>query len=166
MLCLFLGFYTLFALFILNGLNFYMYFKMKVRRKVLPIFLKFLISTKKVLSSKLNVKSVRYFPRFLKTFRPETVNTPQLQYIPCDIRKRGRGGSMFVCVCVCVSATTATPFNLEVWNFGIAFIMWISKNGFLKFLKKYFYAELLPFFYISLRFLCNFEEQLRQNKWI
>ena len=28
------------------------------------------------------------------------------------------------------------------------------------FQKKIFFAELLPFFYISLRFLCKFEERL------
>ena len=28
-----------------------------------------------------------------------------------------------------------------------------------------FFAELSHFFYISLRFLCNFEEQLRKNQW-
>ena len=38
------------------------------------------------------------------------------------------------------------------------------KNSFLKFLKNCF-AELLPFFYISLRFLCKFEDQLRKNQW-
>ena len=66
----------------------------------------------------------------------------------------------FVCiyVCMCVHSITATPFNLELWNFGIWFLVWSSKNGFLKFLKKYFFPELLPFFYFSLRFLCNFEE--------
>ena len=30
----------------------------------------------------------------------------------------------------------------------------------IKFQKSYFFAELLPFFYISLRFLCKFEERL------
>ena len=30
----------------------------------------------------------------------------------------------------------------------------------IKFQKKLFFAELLPFFYISLRFLCKFEERL------
>ena len=70
-----------------------------------------------------------------------------------------------VCVCMCVFAITATPFNLELSNFGITFLMWISKNGFLKFSKNWFFAELSPFFYISLRFLCNFEEQLRKNQW-
>ena len=33
-----------------------------------------------------------------------------------------------------------------------------SRNGFLNFLKNCFFPELLPFFYISLWFLCNFEE--------
>ena len=30
----------------------------------------------------------------------------------------------------------------------------------IKFQKRLFFAELLPFFYISLRFLCKFEERL------
>ena len=61
----------------------------------------------------------------------------------------------FCSMCMYVFAITATLFNLELSNFGITFLMWISKNGFLKFKKNYFCAELLPFFYISLRFLCS-----------
>ena len=72
---------------------------------------------------------------------------------------------VFVYVCVCVFAITATPFNLELSNFGITFLMWICKNGFLKFLKNCFFPELLPFFYFSLRFLCKFEELLRKINW-
>ena len=58
-------------------------------------------------------------------------------------------------VCMCVFAITATPFNLELSNFGITFVMSISKNDFLKFLKNCFFAELLPFFYISIDFSIN-----------
>ena len=39
-------------------------------------------------------------------------------------------------VCLCVFAITATPLNLELSNFGITFVMSISKNNFLKFLKN------------------------------
>ena len=43
--------------------------------------------------------------------------------------------SMCVCgcvyVCVYVFAITATQFNLELYNFAITFIMWISKNSFI-----------------------------------
>ena len=58
---------------------------------------------------------------------------------------------VYVCdVCdVCVFAITATPFIIELSNFGLTILMWISKNGFLKFLKE-------PFLYISLRFLWAF----------
>ena len=69
-----------------------------------------------------------------------------------------------VYVCMYVFAITATPFNLELLNFGTPFCMWISKNGFLKFLENCLFADLLPFFYISLRFLWNFEEQLLKNQ--
>ena len=55
-------------------------------------------------------------------------------------------------------------WNLELLNFGITFLMSISKNVFLKFLRNCFFPELLPFIYISLRFLGNFEEQLRKNQ--
>ena len=74
---------------------------------------------------------------------------------------------VWACVCMYAFAISATPFNLSLPNFGIkhSLYMWLSKNSFLKFLKKMFFAELLPFFYISLRFLCNFEEQLRKNQW-
>ena len=71
-----------------------------------------------------------------------------------------------VFVCVYVLAITATPFNLELWSFGITILMWIFKNDFLRFLKNCFFPEILPFFYISFRFLCNFEEQLRKNQRI
>ena len=66
-------------------------------------------------------------------------------------------------MCVCVSLRLQPPFNLERWNFGISCLMWISKNFFLKCLKNCLFEELLPFFYISLRFLCIFEERLQ--KW-
>ena len=68
---------------------------------------------------------------------------------------------MYVCIYLSmyVIAIVATPFNLQLWNFGTTFLMWLSKNRFLKFLKNCFFAELLPFLYISLRFLCNFEEE-------
>ena len=41
--------------------------------------------------------------------------------------------SSVVCVCVCmyVFSITATPFNPELSNFGITFLMWISKNSFI-----------------------------------
>ena len=39
-----------------------------------------------------------------------------------------------------------------------------SKNGFLKLFENLFFQELLPFFYIYLRFLCSFEEQLRKTQ--
>ena len=64
-----------------------------------------------------------------------------------------------VCVCLCVFAITATPFNLE-----LSILLGISKNGFLKFLKNWFLAELLSFFYICLKFLCKFEEQLLKTQ--
>ena len=74
-------------------------------------------------------------------------------------------GSDAMYVCVYVSAIVATPFNLQLWNFGTILLTGLPKNDFLKFLEKIFLAELSPFFYISLRFLCNFEEQLRKNRW-
>ena len=57
------------------------------------------------------------------------------------------GSAVCGCVCVCmyVFAITATPFKLELSNFGITFLMWISKNGFLKFSKKCFLQSYRPF---------------------
>ena len=63
-------------------------------------------------------------------------------------------------VCLHDYSQTVQP---RTFSFGITFRMWIYKNDFIKFYKKSFCAELLPFFYISLRFLCNFEEQLRKK---
>ena len=73
---------------------------------------------------------------------------------------------MCVCVCVCVSVCVFVRVFLghleSDWN-----ILWYKlalcfRNGSktIKFQKKLFSAELLPFFYISLRFLCKFEERL------
>ena len=78
--------------------------------------------------------------------------------------------SSAVCVCVCMWACmyaftiTATPFNLDLSNFGITLHMWISKITFLKFLKNCFYAELSPFFYISLRFLFNLKSNYAKTR--
>ena len=71
--------------------------------------------------------------------------------------------SIYVCgyVCMYVFSILATPFNLQLRNFGITFLIWLSKNDFHNFLKKNVFLELLPFFYISLRFLYKFEERLR-----
>ena len=76
-------------------------------------------------------------------------------------------GCLYLCMylSIYVIAIVATPFNLQLWNFGTTLLTGLPKNGFLKFLKICFFAELSPFFYISLRFLCNFEEQLRKNQW-
>ena len=51
------------------------------------------------------------------------------------------------CLNVCIFSIVATPFNLHLRNFGITSFMWLSKKGFLKFLKKKFLAELLHFFF-------------------
>ena len=69
-------------------------------------------------------------------------------------------GRMFVSVylCIYVIAIVATPFNSQLWNFGTTFLMWLSKNSFLKCLKKI--PEWFPFFYNSLIFLYAFERQL------
>ena len=71
--------------------------------------------------------------------------------------------ALIPCLYVCILLIVATPFNLQHWNFGIIILTWLSKKGFLNFLKNCFFAELSPFFYISLRFLCNFEEQWRKT---
>ena len=56
---------------------------------------------------------------------------------------------MCVYMCVYVFAITATPFDLELFSFGITFLMWISKNGFqICFFQSYF--PFLYFFKISL----------------
>ena len=63
-----------------------------------------------------------------------------------------------------VLAITDTPFNIELSSFGITFL--VSTTICSQILEKHFCAELLPQFYISFRFLCNFYEQLRKNQWI
>ena len=56
-----------------------------------------------------------------------------------------------------VFAIIATPFNLALSNFGITFIIWLSKNCFL-ILKKN--CRVIALFYNSLRFLSKSKEQL------
>ena len=69
---------------------------------------------------------------------------------------------MCVCVFVCVCFRVVLGHLESDWD-----ILWYKvalcfRNGSktIKFQKKSFFAELLPFFYISLRFLCKFEERL------
>ena len=69
---------------------------------------------------------------------------------------------MSVCVSVCVCIRVFLGHLEPDWD-----ILWYKvalcfRNGSktIKFQKKLFFAELLPFFYISLRFLCKFEERL------
>ena len=67
---------------------------------------------------------------------------------------------MKMCVCVCVRVFLG-HFESDwetVWQEVALCFRKCSKI--IKFQKKLFFAELLPFFYISLRFLCKFEERL------
>ena len=69
---------------------------------------------------------------------------------------------MSVCLFVCLSVRVFLS-HLEsdwdtLWHNGSFRSRKGSKT--IKFEKKLFFAELLPFFYISLRFLCKFEERL------
>ena len=59
-------------------------------------------------------------------------------------------GCMYVYMCV--FAITATPYNPELSNFGITFLMCISKNSFLKFWKLFF----MQFYYAFSLFLQDF----------
>ena len=52
-----------------------------------------------------------------------------------------------MCVCLCDFRHTNQPTALKLWH-NIPHVI----------------IKFLPFFYISLRFLCNFEEQLCRNK--
>ena len=57
-------------------------------------------------------------------------------------------------VSIYVIAIVATPFNPQLRNFNTTFLIWLSKNVFLKFLEIVFY-RVYALFYISLRFICN-----------
>ena len=74
---------------------------------------------------------------------------------------------MCVCVCVCLCFRVFLGHLESDWDTLWHKCALMPRNGSktIKFQKKLFSAELLPFFYISLRFLCKFEEQLRKNKW-
>ena len=67
-------------------------------------------------------------------------------------------------VCMCVHSIVAILFNLHLLNFSMIFIMWLSKKDFLKLFKKKIVSIVIAFFYISLKFLCEFEEQFRKNQ--
>ena len=64
-------------------------------------------------------------------------------------------------VCLSVSSRFSRPFGNRFGNplYTVAYRHRMSSKT-IKFQKKLFSAELLPFFYISLRFLCKFEERL------
>ena len=69
---------------------------------------------------------------------------------------------MSVCVCVCLFVRVFLAHLKSDWDtlwHKVSFRPRMSSKT-IKFQKKLFSAELLPFFYISLRFLCKFEEQL------
>ena len=69
---------------------------------------------------------------------------------------------MFLCLSVCLFVHIFLGhFETDsdtLWH-KVSFRPRMSSKT-IKFQKKKFFAELLPFFYISLRFLCKFEERL------
>ena len=65
---------------------------------------------------------------------------------------------MYVRVYVCMSLRLQ-PHRSTFWH-NIPYVNLKTFSQFFE--KKYF----LPFFYISLRFLCNFKEQLRENQYV
>ena len=68
-------------------------------------------------------------------------------------------GRMFVCMCVWIHEIIATPFNLQLRNFGIKFIIRLSKICFLKYVKNCFLQSNFTF---SI-FLKNFLVILKNN---
>ena len=88
--------------------------------------------------------------------------------------------SMFLCMCVYVYVClfdVATPFKLELWNFSIPILMWLSKRIVFQFFNI-FYAELLAFsiflkdFSVNLRAimekpkeLFKTNESMQRQKW-
>ena len=70
---------------------------------------------------------------------------------------------MCLCVCVClfVFSRFSRPFGIRL-GCPLAQMCFDASKWFLNnnISKKIFSAELMPFFYISLRFLCKFEERL------
>ena len=79
---------------------------------------------------------------------------------------KGSVGYLSVCLFICmfVLSIVATPFNPQLCSFGITFLMWMILDIFFQIFEKLFFPELLPIFYISLRFICTFEEQLRKHQ--
>ena len=67
-----------------------------------------------------------------------------------------------VCVCLCLCFRVFLGHLESDWDTLSNKYALMPRNGSktIKFQKKIFFAELLPFFYISLRFLCKFEERL------
>ena len=73
-----------------------------------------------------------------------------------------------MCVCLCVGVCVCLCFRTFLgylesdWDTLWHKCALMPRNGSktIKFQKKLFSAELLPFFYISLRFLCKCEERL------
>ena len=84
-------------------------------------------------------------------------------YQPINHRKKlflryylSSAGCLYVCNYDC--SHTVQP---QLLNSGTTFLMYLSKRVF-SFI--YFFAQLLTFFYTSLRFLFKFEEQFRKNR--
>ena len=68
--------------------------------------------------------------------------------------------SMYRCPFDC--SRTIQPRALKFWH-NIPHVN--NSRRFFQICEKLFFPKLLPFFYISLRLLCNFEEQLHKKKW-
>ena len=67
---------------------------------------------------------------------------------------------MYVCYWDCSHTVQHRALQLLRNNPHITFLKQFSQ-----FHEKVRFAELLRFFYISLIFICKFEEQLRKNQW-
>ena len=96
------------------------------------------------------------------TFHLFIVNHRKNLLCPLDFRYYlSSAGCLYLCMylCIYVIAIVATLFNLELWNFGTTFLLWLSKNCFPKFLKHFW------FIYRAIAlFQCKFEEQLWENQ--
>ena len=62
----------------------------------------------------------------------------------------------YVCILFVCLFCSATPFNIALSNFGTCFLMWLSKNGIFKILKKIWAFGVFPFFS---RFISILEDQ-------
>ena len=106
------------------------------------------------ISTYINVKmSVCLYTFFLAILKPAVIPFgTKFLFAPRKVR----------IVCLWFLSILASLFNLDCWNFGTTFFMWIFQNGFPEFEEKIWQSYVLFLFLFG--FFCKFESNYGKSK--